>query len=179
MARPRDPSQWADIATVAFEYDEHVRFLDDPSLFAHDSEGQLALLPRDLGEESRREAELRTVGLHRDTAPRAPLEGAGPQFQLRTHDWTRFLLDDVPRLEALGWKVEADEDFRHRITRVEEIDLDIQADPEDAGWFNLGLDIQVEGRDVSMVPLLQQVRRPTLAGCVASWMTSATTRTSC
>lgn len=45
-------------------------------------------------------------------ASRAP----GPQFQLRTHDWTRFLLDDVPRLEALGWKVEADEDFRHRIT---------------------------------------------------------------
>ncbi|MBL2545232.1 helicase, partial [Klebsiella pneumoniae] len=43
---PRDPSQWADIATVAFEYDEHVRFLDDPSLFAHDPEGQLALLPR-------------------------------------------------------------------------------------------------------------------------------------
>ncbi len=91
---------------MAFEYDEHVRFLDDPSLFAHDPEGQLALLPRDLAEESRREAELRTVGLHRDTAPRAPLEGAGPQFQLRTHDWTRFLLDDVPRLEALGWKVD-------------------------------------------------------------------------
>ena len=40
-------------------------------------------------------------------------------------------------------KVEADEDFRHRITRVEEIDLDIQADPEDAGWFNLGLDVQL------------------------------------
>ncbi len=97
------------------------------------------------------------MGLHRDTAPRAPLEGAGPQFQLRTHDWTRFLLDDVPRLEALGWKVETDDDFRHRITRVDEIDLDIQADPADAGWFNLGLDIQVEGRNVSMVPLLQQV----------------------
>ncbi len=154
---PRDPSQWADIATVAFEYDEHVRFLDDPSLFAHDPEGQLALLPRDLGEESRREAELRTVGLHRDKEPRAPLDGAGPQFQLRTHDWTRFLLDDVPRLEALGWKVETDDDFRHRITRVDEIGLDIQADPADAGWFNLGLDIQVDGRNVSMVPLLQQV----------------------
>ena len=90
MACRGDASQWADIATVAFEYDEHIRFLDDPSLFAHDPEGQLALLPRDLAEESRREAELRTVGLHRDTAPRAPLEGAGPQFQLRTHDWTRF-----------------------------------------------------------------------------------------
>ncbi|HEL3196699.1 TPA: DEAD/DEAH box helicase [Stenotrophomonas maltophilia] len=153
----RDPSQWADIATVAFEYDEHVRFLDDPSLFALDPEGQLALLPRDLAEESRREAQLRTVGLYRDTDPRAPLDGAGPQFQLRTHDWTRFLLDDVPRLEALGWKVETDDDFRHRITRVDEIDLDIQADPTDAGWFNLGLDIQVEGRNVSMVPLLQQV----------------------
>ncbi len=40
---------------------------------------------------------------------------------------------------------------------MDEIGLDIQADPADAGWFNLGLDIQVEGRNVSMVPLLQQV----------------------
>lgn len=153
----RDPSQWADIATVAFEYEDHVWFPGDPTLLAPDPEGQPALPPRDLAEESRREAELREVGLHLDRDPRASLDGAGPPFQLRTHDWTAFLLDDVPRLEALGWRVEADDDFRHRVTRLDEIDLDIQADPDDAGWFNLGLEVQVDGHTVSMVPLLQQV----------------------
>lgn len=153
----RDPSQWLDVATLAFECDEHVRFLDDPSPFVHGPQGQLYLLPRDLHEEARREDELRSVHLHRERQPRIVLDGGGPLFELRSFDWTRFLLDDVPRLEALGWKVEADDDFRHRITRVDEIDLDIQADPQDAGWFNLGLEIQVDGHNVSMVPLLQQV----------------------
>ncbi|WP_350259841.1 DEAD/DEAH box helicase [Stenotrophomonas riyadhensis] len=153
----RDPSQWLDVATIAFEYDEHVRFLDDPSLFVHGPQGQLYLLPRDLHEEARREDELRGVHLHRERQPRIVLDGAGPLFELRSFDWTRFLLDDVPRLEALGWKVETDDDFRHRITRVDEIDLDIQADPTDGGWFNLGLEIEVDGHNVPMVPLLQQV----------------------
>ncbi|XFC37572.1 SNF2-related protein [Stenotrophomonas indicatrix] len=153
----RDPSQWADVATVAFEYDEHVRYLDDPSLFVHDAEGHLALLPRDMAEETRRERELRSAQLHRDLQPRAALEGAGPQFQLRTYDWTRFLLDEVPRLEALGWKVEADDDFRHRITRVEDIGVEIQPDPKEEGWFDLALDIQVDDRSVPLAPLLQQL----------------------
>ena len=153
----RAPSQWADVATVAFEYDEHVRFLDDPTLFAHDAEGRLALLPRDLAEEARREKELRSAQLYRDQNPRAVLDGAGPQFDLRTHDWTHFLLDEVPRLEALGWKIEPADDFRHRITRVDDIQLDIQADPKDEGWFNLALDIEVDDRSVPLAPLLQQV----------------------
>ena len=152
-----DASQWIDVATVAFEYDEHVRFLDDPSLFVHDAEGHLALLPRDVAEETRRERELRSAQLHRDLQPRAALEGAGPQFQLRTYDWTRFLLDEVPRLEALGWKVEADDDFRHRITRVEDIGAEIHPDPNEEGWFDLALDIKVDDRSVPLAPLLQQL----------------------
>ena len=85
----RDPSQWLDVATVAFEYDEHVRFLDDPSLFVHDAEGELYLLPRDLHEEARREAELLSVHLHRERQPRIVLDGGGPLFELRSFDWTR------------------------------------------------------------------------------------------
>ncbi|WP_367381308.1 SNF2-related protein [Stenotrophomonas cyclobalanopsidis] len=153
----RGPSRWADFATVAFEYDEHVRFLDDPNVFVHDANGELALLPRDPAEEARRERELRGFHLHRDTAPRASLEGAGPQFVLRSQDWTRLMLQDVPQLEALGWKVEVDDDFRHRITLIDDIDLDIQPSQTEDGWFDLGLDIQVDGRTVPLAPLLHTV----------------------
>ncbi|MGO4267972.1 MULTISPECIES: DEAD/DEAH box helicase [unclassified Stenotrophomonas] len=153
----RDPSQWLDVATVAFEYDEHVRFLDDPSLFVHDAEGQLYLLPRDLAGEARREAELHSVHLHRERQPRVVLDGGGPLFELRSFDWTRFLLEDVLRLEALGWKIETDDAFRHRITRVEEIDLDVRSMPTDSTAFDLALTIDVDGRSVALVPLLQGV----------------------
>lgn len=153
----RAPSQWADVATVAFEYDEYVRFLDNPSVFVHDSNGELALLPRDPAEEARRERELHAFHLHRDTTPQAALLDAGPQFILRSRDWTRLLLQDVPQLQALGWKVEVDDDFRHRITVVEDIDLDIQPSTSEEGWFDLALDIQVDGRTVPLAPLLHKV----------------------
>ncbi|MGG6315832.1 DEAD/DEAH box helicase [Stenotrophomonas geniculata] len=153
----RDASQWLDVATVAFEYDEHVRFLDDPSLFVHDAEGQLYLLPRDLHEEARRETELHSVHLHRERQPRIALDGGGPLFELRSFDWTRFLLEDVLRLEALGWKIETDDAFRHRIFRVDQIDLDLQAAPADSATFDLALTIEVDGRSVALVPLLQAV----------------------
>ncbi|WP_447934014.1 DEAD/DEAH box helicase [Stenotrophomonas lactitubi] len=153
----RDASQWLDVATVAFEYGEHVRFLDDPSLFVHGAEGQLYLLPRDLAGEARREAELNSVHLHRERQPRIVLDGGGPLFELRSFDWTRFLLEDVLRLEALGWKIETDDAFRHRITRVEEIDLDVRSMPTDSTAFDLALTIDVDGRSVALVPLLQGV----------------------
>ncbi|MBO1746461.1 DEAD/DEAH box helicase [Stenotrophomonas indicatrix] len=153
----RDPSQWLDVATVAFEYDEHVRFLDDPSLFVHDAEGQLYLLPRDLAGEARREAELHSVHLHRERQPRIVLDGGGPLFELRSFDWTRFLLEDVLRLEALGWKIETDDAFRHRITRVEEIDLDVRSVSADSNELDLALTIDVDGRSIALVPLLQGV----------------------
>ncbi|QXQ03106.1 DEAD/DEAH box helicase [Stenotrophomonas indicatrix] len=153
----RDPSQWLDVATVAFEYDEHVRFLDDPSLFVHDAEGQLYLLPRDLAGEARREAELHSVHLHRERQPRIALDGGGPLFELRSFDWTRFLLEDVLRLEALGWKIETDDAFRHRITRVEDIDLDVRSVSADSNELDLALTIDVDGRSIALVPLLQGV----------------------
>lgn len=153
----REPSQLADVATVAFEYDDHVRFLDDPNVFVHDAKGELALLPRDLAEEARRERELRSVQMSREPQTSDWLADAGPLFRLNTRDWTRFLLDDVPRLEALGWRVEPDDDFRHRLTVVDDIELDIQPSPDGENWFALGLDIRVEDRQVPLAPLLQQL----------------------
>ena len=152
----RDASQWIDFATVAFAYDDHIRFLEEPAPFVRGADGQRLLLSRDLAEERRRERELSTALLQRNPRPEVTLSGCGPHFQLRSHNWTTFMLDDLPRLESLGWKVEM-EAFRHRISRVEDIAVDMRVDPRDAGWFDLALDIQVGGRTVALAPLLEQL----------------------
>ena len=154
---PRDPAQWADVATVAFEYDDYLRVLDDPNPYVHDAQGERARLPRDLAQETQREQQLRAFHLQRDPLPRAILEGAGPQFQLRGNDWNHFLLHDLPALEALGWKVEMEDDFRHRLHWVDDIALDIQPHGSDEGWFDLALDIQVDERTLPLAPLLYQL----------------------
>lgn len=146
-----------EFATVAFEYGDHFKHLDDPSRYVRGSDGTLQLLPRDTAEEARRESELRGSGLHRNPHSTALLTDAGPHFQLRSFDWGGFMLHEVPRLKSLGWVVTVPEDFRHRITAVEGVLWDVQADPADTGWLDVALDIEVDGRTLPLAPMLQQL----------------------
>lgn len=153
----RAPSEWRDFATATFEYGTISRHLDDPSVFVQDALGQLSLLARDAAEEHLRERELQAAGLYRDPRPVDIQPATGPQFLPRSGDWAQFLQNEVPQLEALGWRVEPDAAFRHRVTEVDAITLDVQADRDVPGWFEIGLDIEVDGQTLALAPLLQQV----------------------
>ncbi len=155
--RKSDASEWRDFATATFEYGDVTRHLDDPSVFVQDALGQLSLLARDAAEEHLRERELQAAGLYRDPRPVVSLPGTGPQFLARGGDWALFLRNEVPQLRAQGWRVEPDATFRHQVTEVDAITLDVQADRDVPGWFEIGLDIEVEGQTLALAPLLQQV----------------------
>ncbi len=155
--RRQDPSEWRDFATATFEYGATTRHLDDPSVFVQDAAGQLNLLARDAAEEHLRERELQDAGLYRDPRPVVSLPGTGPQFLARGGDWALFLQNEAPQLQAQGWRVEPDATFRHQVTELDTITLDVQADRDVPGWFEIGLDIEVEGQTLALAPLLQQV----------------------
>ncbi|WP_312318542.1 DEAD/DEAH box helicase [Stenotrophomonas sp.] len=155
--RERDPSESRDFASAVFEYGEVTRHLGDPSVFVQDEHGQLRLLTRNPVEEQQRERELQAAGLYRDARPVVALPGNAAQFQPQSGDWARFVHEKVPQLLALGWRVEPDPDFRHSVEEVESITLDVHPDPKDSGWFELGLDIEVDGQTLPLAPLLQQV----------------------
>ena len=155
--RKQDAPEWRDFATATFEYGAVTRHLDDPSVFVQDEVGQLSLLARDAVQEHLRERELQAAGLYRDPRPVVSLPGTGPQFLPRGGEWAPFLQNEVPQLLASGWRVEPDATFRHQVTEVDEITLDVQADRAVPGWFEIGLDIEVEGQTLALAPLLQQV----------------------
>lgn len=70
--------------------------------------------------------------------------------------WARFLEDQVPALCAEGWEVQVSDDFGHAIRKVDEEAwyTDLQAGPAAGESFALDLGIEVEGRRVSLVPIL-------------------------
>ena len=153
----RAPSEWRDFASAVFEYGEVTRHPGYPSVFVQDKQGQLRLLARDPMEEQQRERELQAVGLYRDARPVVALPGNTPQFLPQSGDWARFMHEKVPQLLALGWRVEPDPDFRHSVEEVESITLEVQQDPKESSWFEVGLDIEVDGQTLALAPLLQQV----------------------
>lgn len=70
--------------------------------------------------------------------------------------WASFLEDQVPILRAEGWEVQVSDDFGHAIRKVDEEAwyTDLQAGPAAGESFALDLGIEVEGRRVSLVPIL-------------------------
>ncbi|MFA5171998.1 MAG: DEAD/DEAH box helicase [Sulfuriferula sp.] len=71
-------------------------------------------------------------------------------------DWLDFMIEDVPRLRELGWKVEMTDEFPYSVAEVgDEFTADIE---ETSGndWFSLDLGIDVDGERISLLPILAQ-----------------------
>ncbi|MFC5453730.1 DEAD/DEAH box helicase [Prosthecobacter fluviatilis] len=70
--------------------------------------------------------------------------------------WSQFLKDQVPRLREGGWRVEVPEDIGFQIHEASEDGwfTDLAGDQDGREWFSLDLGVEIEGRRISMVPLL-------------------------
>ena len=68
--------------------------------------------------------------------------------------WMGFLLFEVPRLEAAGWRFETDENFPLHIAHSGEWDAEIE--PQGNDWFELELGIEVDGERLPLLPILSR-----------------------
>ncbi|OYW74406.1 MAG: hypothetical protein B7Z37_18075 [Verrucomicrobia bacterium 12-59-8] len=70
--------------------------------------------------------------------------------------WSQFLKDQVPKLRDSGWQVEVPVDIGFQIHEAEEDAwfTDLTGDQDGREWFSLDLGVEIEGRRISMVPLL-------------------------
>jgi len=70
--------------------------------------------------------------------------------------WSQFLKDQVPKLRESGWRVEVPEDIGFQIHEAAEDAwfTDLTGDQDGREWFSLDLGVEIEGRRISMVPLL-------------------------
>jgi superfamily II DNA or RNA helicase len=78
--------------------------------------------------------------------------------QLGRLDWPSFVHRHLPELQAEGWQIDVDEDFRMKVV---EPATEWQVEIEDRGawWFSLDLGIEVEGQRLPLLPLLVNLLR--------------------
>jgi SNF2 family DNA or RNA helicase len=70
--------------------------------------------------------------------------------------WAQFLKDQVAKLRETGWRVEVPENIGFQIHEAAEDAWfsDLQSDQGGKDWFALDLGVEIEGRRLSLVPLL-------------------------
>jgi len=81
--------------------------------------------------------------------------------------WAQFLKDRVPKLRESGWRVEVPEDIGFQIFEAEDDAwfTNLEGDQGGREWFSLDLGVEIEGRRISLVPLL--------VDCIDQGLTSA------
>ncbi len=69
-----------------------------------------------------------------------------------------FSAQAVPRLRALGWRVEVADDYQCRVVDGATWYADVsEPEEEDTNWFELELGVDVDGRKIDLLPLLLEL----------------------
>ncbi|GBF05641.1 SNF2-like protein [Deinococcus aerius] len=123
----------------------------------HYENGILHLASRDPAAEKRASGQVTRTGLRRLQSlqprgdhirhPEANALYAFPQ----EGDWQRFLTEEIPRLEARGFRVDIDPSFPYRFASIEDWYGEAE---EEGGWFTLELGVVVDGERHSLIPIL-------------------------
>ena len=67
--------------------------------------------------------------------------------------WSRFL-EQIPEYEKDGWRVDVDDSFQLDFVTVSELFTDF--DESDNDWFGIGLNIDYQGQQIALLPLVVQ-----------------------
>ncbi|MGQ0501513.1 MAG: DEAD/DEAH box helicase [Panacagrimonas sp.] len=143
-----------DVAELMFDYDGARCPAVDPEVeLTRVVEGVVVRVHRHAAFEKKAEGRLGQTGLVMARGPygtrlpyRVPPPDQGPR------GWIEFLAVHVPRLKAQGWRVEAAPEFRWTLHEPEE---EWQAQIEEGrDWFDLALNVVVDGKPTRLLPLL-------------------------
>ena len=154
-----------DTAALAFTYGAHtVPATQKGSPLSVYENGTLYLVDRDERAERRAEKQLLTHGFapvghfsfHTPDNKRHHFTLLGDEKTL-SERWLTFVTDTLPALQRQGWEVRFDESFRYRVVHPEGWYGAVE--DSDEGWFGLELGVTVDGKKVSLIPLLVTMLR--------------------
>nr|WP_313516716.1 SNF2-related protein [Pseudomonas sp.] len=158
-------------AALAFEYAGHL---------AHGRQSRDLLVPladhrqlrirRDLDAEAALRRELGHYGFSVALRVSEALpEKAGEAFELPSDAaWLSFVREGLPRLREQGWRILIRPEFLFHLAEIDAWYSRLEETPEQ-NWFDLEMGIEVEGRRVSLLPVLLHAIRHT------PWLLSADT----
>ncbi len=70
-------------------------------------------------------------------------------------DWTSFIENEARELQALGWLVERDNAFSPSYKQVSSVSVSAHSQEENQ-WFDIAVDIEIDGKKVSLISLLSK-----------------------
>ena len=76
-----------------------------------------------------------------------------PEFE---EDWPKIIVERLPAMQADGWQITFSDDFKLLPQEADDWYNQIESAEED-GWFDIDAGIELNGRQVSLVPLLHQL----------------------
>jgi len=151
---------WHDYALLTFEYDgQSTEDVDEPVLRVV-QDGVVQLIERDHAAEAAAADLLAGLGFYKPPAG-SPLDDMPDALTLADEAaWVAFARRDIPRLQAAGWEIETDLDYRYDLAEVDDwyAELDEEGEGGNA-WFSLELGIVVGGERHALLPLLVQMVR--------------------
>ena len=127
-----------------------------------DDKGQRLTVVRNLRSERLLLTDLSSMGFKpfAEALPGAKAEESTLGFMAVEGDqalfWSQFLKDQTKRLRETGWRVEVPDDIGFQIHEANEDAWfsDLQGDKDGRDWFALDLGVEIEGKRISLVPLL-------------------------
>ena len=154
-----------DTAALEFAYGEHViPATQKGSPLSVYKDGTLYLVDRD--EKAERRAEKRLLehdfipaghfSYHLAADKRHHFTLVGDEKTLPER-WLEFVTETLPELQEKGWEIRFDESFRYQIVHPD--DWYGEVDDRDEGWFGVELGVTVDGKKVSLIPLLVTMLR--------------------
>jgi superfamily II DNA or RNA helicase len=157
--RYRWRNEYLDVAALTFDYAGARAGRDSPGLLTRFRDGKVLRIKRDHALEKQAHAALAGTGFIKVmNAARFYPDPHKHDYTLASEQaWLDFTVHQLPQLRAQGWRIDFDESFRY--ATVEAGDWLAEVRESGGDWFDLSLQVEVEGNRVDLIPLLLTVIR--------------------
>jgi len=157
--RYRGRDEYLDVAALTFDYAGARAGRDSPGMLTRFSDGKVLRIKRDHVLEKQAHAALADAGFIKVmNAARFYPDPHKHDYTLAGEPaWLDFVVRRLPQLRVWGWRIDFDESFRHAMVEAGDWRAEVRESGRD--WFDLSLQVEVEGNQVDVIPLLLTVIR--------------------
>ena len=152
--RYRQRDEFLDVAALTFDYAGARAGRDSPGMLMRFSDGKVLRIKRDHALEKQAHATLVDAGLSKvmNVARFYPDPHKHDYTIAGESKWLDFMVRRLPQLRRQSWRIDFDDSFRYAMVEAGDWLAEVRESGRD--WFDLSLQVEVEGSRVDLIPLL-------------------------
>jgi len=137
---------------IKFKYlDQIVDGLDSKKIETIKSENSLVRVYRNLQIEKEEILKIVDLGFNILQDKKHFSSSTNPNIATAIERWRNFLDIEIENLRSCGWQIEIDESFKLEFHEIDNIDATFD---EQSNWFDMQLDVEIDGKKTALLPML-------------------------